>query len=431
MAQNINYKSLQKEIKEYIITNAILADTEYLDCNEYNLRRIFKLMGLTVLNCFDISDKRTDTDVVLLGSTEPMEFAPQYMNNTQENTPIKGRIYSHYSDTISNTIKNITNPINMKFTSNLLKSSLFLVFRGTVPNTFDVFIDIKLAITKCKLPTCFIKQPQDGSAFISRGNILHAARERIHDTLKYRKETYKNWAKDIRVHLGFQQSYMSVRDNIIKKLGYYLKSNENIKNIIITGHSLGGSLATLAAFDLGIMKSSRTGPLDEISYLLQSKNINIRGVSFGAPPVGNSNFAYKFDWLLKYNHIQSFIRVVNDHDIVVSTPRLRTWGFHHSFSYDEKINGTEIFKKVTLPIRNLEDKYILHMFKNIDEFNKRKKRFKHYWKHGQRKLRDHRMISYAYKLFKFYEDENTDDTDDAMGKMKHYLEFSKYKETPL
>jgi len=79
-------------------------------------------------------------------------------------------------------------------------------------------------------------------------------------------------ASSIKVHNGFYNSYMSVKsqiDNILNELKL-----EEYDEIIITGHSLGGALATICALDL----------VNNIN------NLKIHMYNFASPHVGNKDF---------------------------------------------------------------------------------------------------------------------------------------------
>ena len=79
-------------------------------------------------------------------------------------------------------------------------------------------------------------------------------------------------ASNIKVHNGFYNSYMSVKsqiDNILNELKL-----EEYDEIIITGHSLGGALATICALDL----------VNNINNLI------IHMYNFASPHVGNKDF---------------------------------------------------------------------------------------------------------------------------------------------
>ncbi|KAF0707836.1 Aste57867_6525 [Aphanomyces stellatus] len=98
---------------------------------------------------------------------------------------------------------------------------------------------------------------------------------------------------DIRLHAGFWEAYCSIRDQLHTALAAHTD-----KPWVFTGHSLGGALATIAAFD-----ASRTFKTHVTMY------------NYGSPRVGNHAFAKVFP-----RHVTGF-RIVNDGDIVVGGPK--------------------------------------------------------------------------------------------------------------
>jgi len=82
-----------------------------------------------------------------------------------------------------------------------------------------------------------------------------------------------NACKNCEVHLGFYGAYGKVRQQIIDAVTAIKQQYPDYK-VIVTGHSLGGALATLAALDL-------------ISLGFN----NLQLVNFGSPRVGEKNFA--------------------------------------------------------------------------------------------------------------------------------------------
>jgi HPt (histidine-containing phosphotransfer) domain-containing protein len=101
---------------------------------------------------------------------------------------------------------------------------------------------------------------------------------------------YKGGNSRTQVHKGFLGQYASQRQNLIDRVKQYLngqvKGFPKISNLIVTGHSLGGALATLAAYDL-----QTTFPKAEVDMY-----------NFGAPPVSThgSNFADQFSRTIKH-----------------------------------------------------------------------------------------------------------------------------------
>jgi len=100
-------------------------------------------------------------------------------------------------------------------------------------------------------------------------------------------------ASKVEVHSGFLEAADSILPDIIQRL------NGNAKPLIITGHSLGGALATLAAF------------------CLSKSNYLIRAVyTFASPRVGNAAFRAAYNSDLK----QKTFRVAAAGDLVPLIP---------------------------------------------------------------------------------------------------------------
>ena len=121
---------------------------------------------------------------------------------------------------------------------------------------------------------------------------------------------------NLRLHEGFYDQLRSVWVELNNTLAEF---RNNAQRIWLTGHSLGGALAALAA--LLLLKI-------EARYIAG-------GYTFGQPRVGNLAFAREFNAALKPH----FFRVVNEEDVVARLPRLAmVWPpayYHHA--------GTEVF----------------------------------------------------------------------------------------
>jgi triacylglycerol lipase len=96
-------------------------------------------------------------------------------------------------------------------------------------------------------------------------------------------------------HYGFTEIYATARMQIINALS---KCDFN-KKLIITGHSLGGALATLCALDLAY----NTHFAPPIVY------------TFGAPRVGDPTFAAAFNQKITFNH-----RIMIESDLIPLIP---------------------------------------------------------------------------------------------------------------
>ena len=104
-----------------------------------------------------------------------------------------------------------------------------------------------------------------------------------------------NYRTEVGGHRGFYQAYLSIRPQILEALQGYQKEG-NLSELVICGHSLGGGMATVAAFDLA--------GLSPIHY------------SFAGPRVFNVAGAKAFDEIVS----QRSVRVTNDSDIVPTMP---------------------------------------------------------------------------------------------------------------
>jgi triacylglycerol lipase len=98
----------------------------------------------------------------------------------------------------------------------------------------------------------------------------------------------------IKVHAGFIEAYQSVRDAM-----YQTAKESPLKQIICTGHSLGGSLATLCALD--------------IRSNLPDKQVSC--YTYGSPKVGNPDFVKVYN-----QHVPQTFRFVNGPDVIPTIP---------------------------------------------------------------------------------------------------------------
>jgi predicted lipase len=120
-------------------------------------------------------------------------------------------------------------------------------------------------------------------------------------------ETLDDWLQDFEIepepfiataahdHVadGFQDVFLAARQSIATAL-----SHAGTKQILITGHSLGGAVAILAALDIRLRFNTES-----------------RVITFGGPRVGLHDFALTFNAA-----IESCFRVVNSLDIVPHVP---------------------------------------------------------------------------------------------------------------
>ena len=116
-------------------------------------------------------------------------------------------------------------------------------------------------------------------------------------------DRYSDSSSPVKMHRGFTQAYLSVRDRIHA----YVQSS-GATRYRVTGHSLGGAIATLCAVDL------------QYNFTPQ---IAVEAYTFGTPRVGNGAFAESYN-----RRVPNTWRVVNGWDAIAGVPA--PWqGYRH------------------------------------------------------------------------------------------------------
>lgn len=149
-----------------------------------------------------------------------------------------------------------------------------------------------------------------------------------------------------KVHVGFRKSMVSISRRLKELILAAVAPGEEISDydMLVTGHSLGGSLSTLFTADVGEygIDAGRALPQlapsepwwKSITNTVMGKEAqegagnmgpprpkSLRMYNFGSPRVGNDVFAERFDSMLLDGRIQQAYRVVNGDDIVTRVPR--------------------------------------------------------------------------------------------------------------
>lgn len=117
--------------------------------------------------------------------------------------------------------------------------------------------------------------------------------------------------KDIEIHKGFLDEANLIYRDFISSLSTLIDPTQEITNIILCGHSLGGVLAQIIGIYLGYFLH------DEI----KKGQLNISIVGVNNPPIGNKNF----NLLLPYLGIKNIVRLYNYQDFVPHYGYLGSW----------------------------------------------------------------------------------------------------------
>lgn len=166
-----------------------------------------------------------------------------------------------------------------------------------------------------------------------QGNLTQSAAARKAIVVAFRgTKDFKNWIQNLKtsqvvptvggscsgckVHKGFQQSYTTIRSKIRNRVAQ-LANKYNSNTVVVTGHSLGGALGNLAAWDLAVTQQSLSG---DLSAFAKAK---VLLYTYGQPRVGNEKFSKTLRGLIAHTW-----RVVHKRDIVPHLPP-KMFKFHH------------------------------------------------------------------------------------------------------
>jgi len=120
----------------------------------------------------------------------------------------------------------------------------------------------------------------------------------------------------MKLHRGFLKAYKSIRESLFATFF----NQSNFQQIKVYGHSLGGALSTICAFDLFANLN-----------ILPLKNVNSLFIyTYGSPSVGDNNFAIIFN-----KYIKNSFRIVNGLDPVPIITQAQFSHVNHPYSvYD-------------------------------------------------------------------------------------------------
>jgi hypothetical protein len=154
------------------------------------------------------------------------------------------------------------------------------------------------------------------------------------------------------VHSGFKEMYLNVRVELFKILEDIIKKDQrnknNLKYIFLTGHSLGGALATMASLEI---RSKISHKYQVIVY------------TFGSPRIGNHSLS---DLMLSV--VPNIFRVVTQGDMIPQYPKLYILGNTY------KHTGIQVFFDYSKAII-MEPNFAESAISNILFFQKTRPRF--------------------------------------------------------
>ncbi|NER00402.1 MAG: lipase family protein, partial [Cyanothece sp. SIO2G6] len=140
------------------------------------------------------------------------------------------------------------------------------------------------------------------------------------------------------MHRGFVKAYLSVRDAIHQHI-----TTQNDTSVVVTGHSLGGAIATLCALDL--------------QYNFFDADA-VKLYTFGCPRVGNADFRQSFS-----RRVPQSYRIINGMDIIPAMPR--PWQGYRHIDREYRIGRRFSFRFISQRIRDHSISLYLEQLRQI------------------------------------------------------------------
>ena len=194
--------------------------------------------------------------------------------------------------------------------------------------------DVQKQMKKWNLELCEFFDTADTQAFLAR-----TAAEDGTMILAFRgTSSLKDWMTDVDINLvngpggKVHDGFLCALNSIWRRLAKLMDATRGHRKLWITGHSLGGALATLATAKFRLELAQPVSGL----------------YTFGSPRVGNEEFARNFDADFYYQ----YYRMVNNNDVVPRIPfRLMSYrhvGIFKYFDITGKVNDKITWADITL-----------------------------------------------------------------------------------
>ncbi|XP_027365706.1 lipase-like isoform X1 [Abrus precatorius] len=207
------------------------------------------------------------------------------------------RNYYEYNHTLAT--------ILVEYASAVYLSDLTELFTWTCSRCYDLtkgFEIIELVVDVEHCLQAFVGVAEDPHAIIIafRGTNERSLQNWIEDLYWKQHEINYPGMDDAMVHRGFYTAYhnTTIRPAILDAVERAKKFYGDIQ-IIATGHSMGGAMASFCGLDLTVNQHAK----------------NVQVMTFGQPRIGNAAFASLYHKL-----VPNTFRITNDHDVVPHLP---------------------------------------------------------------------------------------------------------------
>lgn len=195
--------------------------------------------------------------------------------------------------------------IMVEYASAVYMSDLTQLFTWTCPRCdgltegFEV-IDLVVDVQHCLQAFVGVAQNPNAVVIAFRGTQEHSLQNWVEDLFWKQLDLNYPGMPDAMVHHGFYSAYhnTTMRPAILSAVKRAKEIYGDL-DIMVTGHSMGGAMASFCGLDLKVNHEAK----------------NVQVMTFGQPRIGNAIFASYYSKL-----VPNTIRVVNDHDIVPHLP---------------------------------------------------------------------------------------------------------------
>ncbi|KAL9279907.1 putative triacylglycerol lipase [Arabidopsis thaliana] len=194
----------------------------------------------------------------------------------------------------------------VEYTSAVYMSDLSELFTWTcercngLTKGFEV-IEIIVDVEHCLQAYVGVAKDLNAIIIAFRGTQEHSIQNWVSDLFWKQLDLNYPDMPDAMVHHGFYSAYhnTTVRPAVLDAVKRAKESYGANLNIMVTGHSMGGAMASFCALDLVVNEGEE----------------NVQVMTFGQPRVGNAAFASYFNLL-----VPNTFRIIHDRDIVPHLP---------------------------------------------------------------------------------------------------------------